>query len=155
GDYTLHLSGDASSADRGIGPVATRISGFIIAMLAAILVTWLAIEARIIRRITLLTTRAATLKQSVRSSEELLPLNAQDLKGNDELGLLASVLSDLLQRVNEDIKRERIRADQEKDMLQAVGHEILSPLQSLTALHAAPDDPSLRYIRRMQQAVRV
>jgi K+-sensing histidine kinase KdpD len=37
----------------------------------------------------------------------------------------------------------------------AVGHEIMSPLQSLIALHGEPDDASRRYILRMQQAVRV
>jgi signal transduction histidine kinase len=37
----------------------------------------------------------------------------------------------------------------------AVGHEIMSPLQSLIALHGAPDDASRRYILRMQQAIRV
>ena len=40
-------------------------------------------------------------------------------------------------------------------MLQAVGHEILSPLQSLMVLHPAEDDPGHRYVQRMQQAVRV
>ena len=32
-------------------------------------------------------------------------------------------------------------------------HEILAPLQSLMALHARSDDPSRRYIERMQQAL--
>jgi K+-sensing histidine kinase KdpD len=36
-----------------------------------------------------------------------------------------------------------------------VGHEIMSPLQSLLALHPQANDPSQRYIQRMQQAVRV
>ena len=40
-------------------------------------------------------------------------------------------------------------------MLHAVGHEIVSPLQSLMVLHGQPNDPSARYVQRMQQAVRV
>jgi signal transduction histidine kinase len=36
-----------------------------------------------------------------------------------------------------------------------VGHEIVSPLQSLIALHGDAADPASRYLRRMQQAVRV
>jgi signal transduction histidine kinase len=155
GDYELLLTGDVRGVDRSLGLVATRISWFVGAMLAAIMLTWIAIEMRIIRRITLLTTRAASVKKSVHASEGLIQLNLQDLRGRDELGLLAGVLSDLLQRINEDVKREQIRAEQEKDMWHAVGHEILSPLQSLMALHAAPGDPSLRYIRRMRQAVKV
>jgi signal transduction histidine kinase len=57
--------------------------------------------------------------------------------------------------VNDDVRREQIRVAQEKDQWHAVGHEIMSPLQSLLALHAAPDDPSRRYLGRMQQALRV
>jgi signal transduction histidine kinase len=155
GDYELQVTGDTRSVDRNMAAIAVRVSWFVAAMLAAIILTWLAIEARIIRRITLLTRRAAEVKRSVQGSEGLTALNLQDLQGRDELGLLAGVLAELLQRVNEDVKREQIRASQEKDMLHAVGHEILSPLQSLLALHAAPNDASLRYIRRMQQAVRL
>jgi signal transduction histidine kinase len=53
------------------------------------------------------------------------------------------------------MQRERLRAEREKDQWMAVGHEIMSPLQSLIALHGAPDDASRRYILRMQQAIRV
>ena len=155
GDYEVRVGGDLRDVDRGLGLVAGRLYWFVGAMLAAILLTWLAIEARIIRRITLLTTRAAAVRQSVRGAEGLIEHDLQGLRGRDELGLLAGVLADLMQRVNEDIKRERIRADQEKDLWHAVGHEIMSPLQSLLALHGKPDDPSRRYIQRMQQAVRV
>ena len=40
-------------------------------------------------------------------------------------------------------------------MWHAVGHEIMSPLQSLMVLHGDAADPSHRYVHRMQQAVRV
>ena len=40
-------------------------------------------------------------------------------------------------------------------MWHAVGHEIMSPLQSLMVLHGDPEDPSRRYVQRMQQAVHV
>lgn len=40
-------------------------------------------------------------------------------------------------------------------MWHAVGHEIMSPLQSLMALHGAEDNESRRYINRMQQAIRI
>jgi two-component system, OmpR family, sensor kinase len=40
-------------------------------------------------------------------------------------------------------------------MWHAVGHEIMSPLQSLMVLHGDATDPSHRYVHRMQQAVRV
>ena len=155
GEFELEFAGDVRGVDRALGLVASRLSWFVAAMLAAIVLAWLAIEIRIIRRITVLTTRAASVKRSVHASEGLIEHNLQGLRGRDELGLLAGVLSDLLQRINEDVKREQIRTQQEQDMWHAVGHEILSPLQSLLALHPAGDDPSRRYIHRMQRAIRV
>jgi two-component system, OmpR family, sensor kinase len=53
------------------------------------------------------------------------------------------------------VQREQARAQQEREMLQAVGHEILSPLQSLMVLHPGADDAGHRYVQRMQQAVKV
>jgi signal transduction histidine kinase len=114
--------------------------------------------ARAVRdpRITLLTKRAAAVSLGVRGGDGLASLDLSDLRGGDELGVLAQGLKDLLQRVNDDVRREQIRARQEQEMWHAVGHEIMSPLQSLMALHGGrDDDPSARYISRMQQAVRV
>ncbi|NRF69119.1 HAMP domain-containing histidine kinase [Aquincola sp. S2] len=155
GRYELQLSGDVRSVNRTLAAVATRVSGFVGAMLAAVLVAWLLIELRIIRRITLLTKRAASVSKGMRSAGGLPRIDVADLRGSDELGVLAQGLQDLLQRVDEDLRREQIRAQQEKDQWHAVGHEIVSPLQSLLALHGAADDPSHRYLRRMQQAVQV
>lgn len=159
GRYEIELQGDVRSVNQRLAAVATRLSGFVGAMLAAVLVTWLAIELRIIRRVTLLTKRAAAVSTGVRradgSAGELAALDLSDLGGRDELGVLAQGLKDLLQRVNDDVRREQIRAQQEKDMWHAVGHEIMSPLQSLMALHGRAGDPAERYITRMQQAVRV
>jgi signal transduction histidine kinase len=132
------------------------VGWFVGALLVAIALTWAAIELRVIRRITVLTKRAAAVSRSVKGSEGgEISLDVADLRGSDELGLLAGTLADLMQRVNDDVRREHIRAAQEKDQWHAVGHEIMSPLQSLMVLHGSADDPSHRYIQRMQQAVRV
>lgn len=155
GRYELTLTGDLRGVNRSLGAVATRMSWFVGAMLAAIVLTWLVIELSMIRRITLLTRRAAAVSRSVKASDGLVQIDLADLRGRDELGLLAGVLGDLLQRVNDDVKREHIRLEQDKDQWQAVGHEIMSPLQSLMALHPTPDDASHRYLGRMQQALRV
>jgi len=155
GSYRLRLVGDARSVDQRLSAVATRLSWFFSAMLGAIAVAWLVIEAGLIRRIARLTRRTRGLSRSVQADGGLERYELADLRGSDELGLLASGLDDLLRRVREDAGRERIRAAQEKDMWHAVGHEIMSPLQSLLALHGDPADPSHRYISRMQQAVRV
>jgi signal transduction histidine kinase len=154
GQFEVLLSGNPHSTDSALALLAGRLALFAGAMLLAIAVTWAAIERRIIHRIALLTQRAASVKQSVDRADGL-HLDLQGLRGSDELGLLASVLSDLLQRVNDDARRERLRIEQEKNLWHAVGHEIMAPLQSLTALHASSDDPTVRYVNRMRQAVRV
>ena len=79
-----------------------------------------------------------------------------------EMGLLhrmalltrrASALSVELQRAREHLRREQLRAHQEREQWQAVGHEIMSPLQSLLALHGDAGDGSRRYLERMQAAL--
>lgn len=155
GNYRILLKGDARSVNKVLSVGATRVSWFVGAMLAAIGLAWLVIEIGIIRRIAQLTKRTRGLSQSVHADGGLERYDLADLRGSDELGLLATGLNDLLRRVKEDVEREKIRAGQEKDMWHAVGHEIMSPLQSLLALHGNESDPSYRYISRMQQAVRV
>jgi len=97
----------------------------------------------------------AAVAEDASASSRWSALDIADLRSPDELGVLASNLAELLQRVDESMQRERLRAEREKDQWMAVGHEIMSPLQSLIALHGAPDDASRRYILRMQQAIRV
>lgn len=155
GPAELELAGDLRSVNRQLAAVATRVSGFVAAMLGAVGLTWLAIELRVIRRVTLLTKRAAAVSTAMKGGGDPPALLVGDLKGSDELGVLAQGLQDLLARVHEDLRREQIRARQEQDLWHAVGHEIMSPLQSLMALHGTPGDPAERYITRMQQAVRV
>jgi signal transduction histidine kinase len=161
GSYELHGFGDERSANRGLAVVATRVSWFVVAMLAALALAWGAIEWTIIRRITMLTKRSRAVTAAVADESSVSPasrwstLDIADLRSPDELGVLASCLAELLQRVDESMQRERLRAEREKDQWMAVGHEIMSPLQSLIALHGAPDDASRRYILRMQQAIRV
>ncbi len=158
GDYSVTLSGSLRSVDQAISVVATRMSWFVAAMLGAIAIAWALIELGLIRRIAVLTQRAAAISHNVQDAQADQRSGAvglADLRGKDELGILAASLDDLLQRVKDDVQREQIRARQERDMWHAVGHEIMSPLQSLMVLHAAPDDASNRYVQRMQQAVRV
>ena len=159
GSYDVQLAGDARGIDRSLGVIATRMSWYVGAMLAAIALAWAVIELGLIRRITVLSRRAAdvsrNVQQDARGGERIGALDVSDLRGPDELGVLAGGLADLLQRVKDDVQREQLRSQQERDMLQAVGHEILSPLQSLMVLHPQADDPAHRYVQRMQQAVKV
>ncbi len=158
GNYEVQLTGNVRAIEQGLSVVATRLSWFVGGMVAAITLAWLVIEVGLIRRIAVLTKRAAAVSYNARDpavQQRLGGLDLSDLRGNDELGILAGGLDDLLQRVKDDVQREQIRAQQERDMWNAVGHEIMSPLQSLMAIHPQPQDVSHRYVQRMQQAVRV
>ena len=155
GNYEVILDGDVRSVSRSLSVVASRLVWFVGAMLAALGLAWLAIEIGIIRRIKVLIKRADDVGERVKASRGFSEASLADLRGEDELGVLATGLHDLLRRVREDLERENIRAEQQRDMWHAVGHEIMSPLQSLMVLHGRPDDQSHRYISRMQQAIRV
>jgi signal transduction histidine kinase len=154
GQFEVRLQADPHSTDASLGLLAGRLSLYISTILLAIVLTWAAIEQRIIHRITLLTRRAASLRHAADTAAGL-QLELHGLRGSDELGLLAGVLSDLLQRIHQAARQEQLRMEQQQDMWHAVGHEIMAPLQSLSALHTEREDPSLRYVRRMRQAVRV
>ena len=153
--YEVTLQGDVRSVSKNLSVVATRVSWYVGGMLLALLLAWLLIEIGIIRRITLLTNKAASLSKTVKGAGGLERFTMSDLRSDDELGILASCLHDLLRRVKEDVEREAIRAEQNKQMWHAVGHEIMSPLQSLMVLHGKEDDASYRYINRMQQAIQI
>ncbi|WP_342720996.1 HAMP domain-containing sensor histidine kinase [Acidovorax sp. FHTAMBA] len=158
GNYAVTFTGNLRGVELGLAAVATRLSWYLPAMLGAIALAWLVVEVGLLRRVTALTRRAAAVSYNVQpghTGPRLGDLDVSDLRGSDELGILAGGLADLLQRVKDDLAREQLRAQQERDMWHAVGHEIMSPLQSLMVLHGAPGDPGHRYIQRMQQAVHV
>lgn len=158
GPYTVTFSGDLRGVEQNLGAVATRMTWYVLAMLAAIVLGWLVIEIGLLRRVKALTRRAAAVSYNMHDAQwgaRLGKLDVADLRGKDELGILAGGLADLLQRVQDDLHREQLRTQQERDMWHAVGHEIMSPLQSLMVLHSGTDDPARRYVQRMQQAVHV
>ena len=155
GSYEVTLTGDVRSVNLALAAVAARVSWFVGAMLLAIGTAWLVVEAGLIRRIAELTKRARSVSADVKGADGVVSFNVADLRSKDELGILAGCLHDLLNRVNADVRREHLRAERERDTWHAVGHEIMSPLQSLMVLHGQAGDPSARYIHRMQQAIRV
>lgn len=158
GRFDVVLTGDLQGLDRSLSASAARLAWPVGAMLAAIALAWLIIEMGLIRRVATLTKRAAALSHQLQAPEQrfaLGTLDVADLRGRDELGILAGSLADLLQHARDSLRREQLRAEREHDQWHAVGHEIMSPLQSLMLLHAADSDPSRRYVQRMQQAVKV
>lgn len=157
GRFDISLSGDLQGLDRSLSASAARLAWPVGAMLGSIALAWLIIEMGLIRRVATLTKRAAALSHQMQQPErgELGTLDVADLRGKDELGILAGSLSDLLQHARDSLRREQLRAEREHDQWHAVGHEIMSPLQSLMLLHAGDADPSRRYVQRMQQAVKV
>ena len=91
-----------SNLDALLAAVATRLSWYLGAMLAAIALAWLVVEVGLIRRVTALTRRAAAVSYNVQpghTGPRLGDLDVSDLRGSDELGILAAGLAGLLQRV--------------------------------------------------------
>ena len=155
GDYRIILQGEAERVvNQTLSATATRLAWFVGAVMIAITTVWLIMEIGMIRRIARMTRRARQFSPR-QETPDLMTLGFSDLAGSDELGILARRLDWLLGRVREDASRERIRVAQEKEQWHAVGHEIMSPLQSLLALSSGPEDQGYRYLLRMQQAVRV
>lgn len=158
GQYEITLTGNIHSVEHILALTAARVSWYVGGMILAIILAWIAIELGLIRPIVRLTKQAAKVANNMKDANietNLSQLDVTALKGKDEIGILATALSDLLQRVKDDLQREHIRAQQERDMWHAVGHEIMSPLQSLMVLHSNKDDASHRYVQRMQQAIQI
>lgn len=158
GNYQITLVGDIHSVERSLALVASRVSWYVLGMVIAILLAWIIIELGLIRPIVRLAKKAAQVANDLQQGDletNLAQLDFSKLKGKDELGIMGTALSGLLQRVKDDLQREHIRAQQERDMWHAVGHEIMSPLQSLMVLHKDKEDASHRYVQRMQQAIQV
>ncbi len=156
GGLTLRFQGDLQRVDSQLAVTASRYTVYFGALATAIALAWLIVEVGLLRRMALLTRRANALSVELqRQPEQLPPLDVADLRGRDELGILAGTLADLLARAREHLRREQLRADQEREQWQAVGHEIMSPLQSLLALHAHGGDASRRYLERMQAALQL
>lgn len=154
GGIRLQLQGDLTRVDRQLAATASRYSIYFGALAGAIALAWLIVELGLLRRMALLTRRANALSVELqRQPEQLPPLDVADLRGRDELGILAGTLADLLARTRDHLRREQLRAHQEREQWQAVGHEIMSPLQSLLALHPETNDSSRRYLERMQAAL--
>jgi signal transduction histidine kinase len=154
GPWRLELQGDLAQVDRELAVAATRYSTTLLLAAAGIALAWLLVELGLLRRMAQLTHRAHALTRQLQAApDELPPLDVADLKGGDELGILAGTLDELLSRVREQWRGEQLRAAQAREQWQAVGHEIISPLQALLALHAGDADPSRRYLQRMQAAL--
>lgn len=131
------------------GAAVAAYAALMIAMTAA---AWLTIEVSVMKRVQHLTSRARLVSHAMRSDENLKRFDFSDLKGHDELGVLATGLDDLLKRVADDVQRNTIRINQERSVLRAIGHEIRGPLQSLSAV-LADSEPGSGYVLRMLKAV--
>lgn len=152
----LLLQGDLGRVDRQLAATASRFTVYVGALAGAIALAWLVVEVGLLRRMAQLTRRANALQLELQrqpQADQLPPLDVADLRGRDELGILAGTVADLLALAREHLRREQLRAHQEREQWQAVGHEIMSPLQSLLALHAGSGDTSRRYLERMQAAL--
>lgn len=141
---------------RGLDPELMRsgasVAAYAVLMIAMTIMAWAAIEFGIMRRVMHLTRRTRLVSLAVRTDGNLRSIDFSELKGRDELGVLATGLDDLLKRIADDVQRNAVRTQQERSTLRAIGHEIRGPLQSLSAVLANSEAGS-GYVRRMLKAV--
>ena len=158
GQYQVTLLNHMQGVGQHLEDVAQRFGWYMLVIWFSILFVWAVIETGLMRPVVRLTRRAQQVTshiQSGRTNSDEHAADFRDMCGNDEVGVLATSLEDLLGRVRDDMRREQIRMRQEQDMWHAVGHEIMSPLQLLMVLHQEAEDLSHRYVQRMQQAIQV
>ena len=141
---------------RGLDPEMVRsgasVAAYAVLMIFMTVLAWVAIEFGVMRRVVRLTRRARLVSLAVRTDGNLKNFDFSELKGRDEIGVLATSLDDLLKRIADDVQRNTIRIQQEHSILRAIGHEIRGPLQSLSAV-LADSEPGSGYVRRMLKAV--
>lgn len=156
GAYDLYVVPSEEIAYRSLENVASQYIVVLAAMIVLLSIAWLFVERRVVHRIGQLTVRAEELPDRLRSGTQTIHSDFDALQGRDELGVLAQGIHELLSRVNDDLKERRQRLEQNREMWEAIGHEILSPLQSLLTLHpeGMDDDLSRPYLARMERAVR-
>ena len=157
GDFVVQLQGNADVIDAGLADFAGRLAMLAATMLAAIGLAWVTIEYGMVRRVSRLTARAATLSRTVRSDDSgmQIQVDLSDMRGADEIGVLAAGLDDLLGKVNADLSRQSIHLERDRRNWELIGHELLNPLANLQALHASDNDPSKEHIARMHAAVQL
>jgi len=152
--FWFGYKGTFKSVDAALAENATSYVVYGLFMLTAIIAVWMTIELGVVRRVLRLTKRTADLSQVVLADGDIARFDLSDLRGRDELGVLASGIDDLRSRIADDLRRKRDRIKHEEDVLHAIGHEIRSPLQGLSAVVDKDDDRAQRYIQRMLQALK-
>ena len=138
--------------DPDLAQSSARMATYAAIMVIAILVAWISIEVGIVRRVLKLTHRTRKVSRVMRADGDLEQFDFSDLRGRDEIGVLAAGIDDLLKRIGEDMHRETVRLEHQSSMLRAIGHEIRSPLQSLSAI-LGDSEQGKSYVRRMLRAV--
>lgn len=144
------------SSAPGLDPELLRtgasVTGYVALMILVALIAWAAIEVFIMRRVMLLTRRTRSVSAAIRTNGNLQGFNFAELRGMDEIGVLATGLDDLLKRVADDHQRNVVRNQHEISLLRAISHEIRSPLQSLSAI-LQDSQVGSGYVRRMLKAL--
>lgn len=151
-NFELEFKERSNGLDPVVAQYSVTMAGYAFIMIIAISVAWTAMEVWVVRRVLRLTERTRELSRAMKGGD-IENFSYSDLGGKDELGVLATGMNDLLRRISEDVYRERVLIQHQGSVLRAIGHEIRSPLQSLSAVFAETHE-GLRYVRRMLRAVK-
>lgn len=156
-NYLIVVQPSEEIADTFMTPFAAQLLTMLFGTLFVTITAWGVVEWRIVGRVRQLTQRTNAMSEKLRGGlDDGVASEFGILRKEDELGVLASGIDDLLTRVNDDVREKRQTLNRLHDLLSAIGHEIVSPLQSLSMLHpaTASGDLSRPYILRMESAVK-
>lgn len=151
-DFEMVHRSSAPGLDPELLRAGASVTGYAALMILVALIAWAAIEVFIMRRVMLLTRRTRSVSAAIRTNGNLQGFNFAELRGKDEIGVLATGLDDLLKRVADDHQRNVVRNQHEISLLRAISHEIRSPLQSLSAI-LQDSEVGSGYVRRMLKAL--
>ena len=156
GSYILVVKPSEALADTFVGPLAAQLLPALAGTWIVIFSAWVFVEVRIVKRVRRLTDRADALRSKLKNEGDQVPSTFGELQSYDELGILAQAIHKLLLRVNDDVRDKRARLDGLRSLWVAIGHDIMSPLQSLSSLHPEDrtDDKSRPYILQMESVIR-
>ncbi|MDX9669556.1 MULTISPECIES: HAMP domain-containing sensor histidine kinase [unclassified Pseudomonas] len=152
GGRSVAIHGDASSVLGGWRAAAQSIIMLSILLMIALIVAYVVLRVFVLTPLYRVRRNTLHIKERFKVGQDLtLPFEIKE--SQSEVGVLWRNILDLHEEVLAYSRSAVERAKSEQKLLQAIGHEIKSPLQDLLLRHNDESDPSARYVRRISFAV--
>jgi signal transduction histidine kinase len=136
GRYAVALQANSEVARREVGRSALATLSYSALLLALVAITWRIIDRVLVKRLTNLSARAQEISVALRGGSAST-VGFSDLRGADELGVLAGAIDDLVvdkeASIRLALRDEALIIDQQRILLVSISHEVRSPLREASA----------------------